>query len=204
MGISGGSMMGFGAGQTGAGTALIQVAMPAGSASFTVIGAATNVTVDLVAYFSGDLIMPGSTKVLTSAQLAGITNLSPNSITFAPGVQVSPPVRLNDVINAGPSAATPSGLLRRVLSISTGADGSTILGTRTASIPEVLTTFFLDWTLPPTAGAFGMSDGGATRTIASAAPVSANPLPPPPGTSIHPNRPSLRLAKPTHGLVLDL
>jgi hypothetical protein len=202
--ISGGSMIDFGAGQTVVGTALIQVAMPAGSASFTVIGAATNVTVDLVAYFSGDLIMPGSTKVLSSAQLAGITNLSASSITFAPGVQVSPPVRLNDVINAGSSAATPNGLLRRVLSISIGADGSTILGTRTASIPEALTTFFLDWTLPPIAGAFGMSHGGATRAVASAAPASANPLPPPPDTSIDPHWPSFGIARPPQGLVLDL
>jgi photosystem II stability/assembly factor-like uncharacterized protein len=202
--ISGTSMIDFAPGQTVAGTALVQVAMPAGSASFTVIGAATNVTVDLVAYFSGDLIMPGSTKVLTSAQLAGITNLGANSITFAPGVQVSPPVRLNDVINAGSSAATPSGLLRRVLSISTAADGSTILGTRTASIPEALTTFFLDWTLPPIAGAFGMSNGGATRTIASAAPRNANPLPPPPGTSIDPHWPAFGIAKPPQGLLLDL
>jgi photosystem II stability/assembly factor-like uncharacterized protein len=202
--ISGASMIDFGAGQTVAGTAAVQVAMPAGSASFTVIGAATNVTVDLVAYFSGDLIMPGSTKVLTPAQLAGITNLGANSITFAPGVQVSPPVRLNDVINAGSSAATPSGLLRRVQSISTGADGSTIFGTRTASIPEALTTFFLDWTLPRSAATFGASQGGPTRTIASAAPRNANILPPPPGTSIDPSWPTSAIARPPQGLLLDL
>lgn len=202
--ISGTSVVDFGAGQTVGGTDLVPITMPSGSASLLVLGAAANVTVDLVAFFSGDLIMPGSTKVLTPTQLAGITDLSGSSITFAPGVQISPPVMLNDVINAGSSAATPHGLLRRVLSISTASDGSTVLGTRSASVPEALTTFFLDWTLPPIAGAFAMGHGKSAQTIAAAAPVNANPLPPPPGTSIDPNWPSFGIAKPPQGVMVDL
>src|SRR5260370_32490257 len=92
------------------------------------------------------------------------------------------------VPNAGLGAGTLVGLLRRVLSISTGSDGSTILGTRTASIPEALTTFFLDWTLPPIAGAFGMSHGGATPAMCSAASARAQSFSPPPADSMAPPR----------------
>jgi photosystem II stability/assembly factor-like uncharacterized protein len=203
--MSGTSIVTFVAGQTVVGTDVVQVEAPGGAVSLTVRGAAAHVTVDLIAYFSGDFIMPGSTKVLTAAQLAGITNLAADSITFGPGTQVSPPISLHDVINAGQSPMTPDGLLRRVLSITTQSDGSTVLGTRTASVPEAITSFFLDWTLPPAAPAFGMTKGGPASAIAPRA-SGPNPLPPPPGTSIE--SPSLwpifGPAKPPQGQMIDL
>jgi hypothetical protein len=201
--MSGTSIVTFVAGQTVDATDVVQVEAPGGAVSVTVRGAAAHVTVDLIAYFSGDFIMPGSTKVLTAQQLAGITNLAASSITFGPGTQVSPPIGLHDVINAGQSPMTPDGLLRRVLSITTQSDGSTVLGTRTASIPEALTSFFLDWTLPPMASAFGMSKGTSTSAIATRV-SSANPLPPPPGTSIDPRWPVFGPARPPLGQMIDL
>ena len=201
--MSGTSIVTFVAGQTVVGTDVVQVEAPGGTVSLTVLGAAAHVSVDLIAYFSGDFIMPGSTKVLTAAQLAGITNLAANSITFEPGTQVSPPISIHDVINAGQSPMTPDGLLRRVLSITTQADGSTVLGTRSASIPEAITSFFLDWTLPPTATAFGASKGTSPSAIAPRA-SGANPLPPPPGTSIDPRWPVFSPARPPQGQMIDL
>ena len=202
--VSGTSIVDFVAGQTATGTDLVQLQFPAGTASFTVLGAATNVTVDLVAFFSGDLIVPGSTKVLTAAQLAGITNLGTDlTITFAPGTPVSPPILLNDVIAAGTSPTTPDGLLRRVLSISTTADGSTVLGTRIAAIPEAITSFSATWTYQPQP-LFGMSQGVHRNQLAVAtSPMSANPLPPPPNTSIVPNLPTFGIIAP-HGVSVDL
>ena len=205
IGFASTSVVDFAPGQTVAGVVWVQLATD-GSASFTVLGAATNVTVDLIAFYSGDIVLPGSTKVLTANQLAGITNLGSDlSVTFAPGTQVSPPIQLNDVIAAGPSPTTPDGLLRRVLSISVLADGSTVLGTRTARIPEAITSFTLDWTLPPGTGTAGMSRGmsqGAIERVAR--PINANPLPPPPGTSIDPSWPIFAIAVPPVGLIFDL
>ncbi|HEV2415665.1 MAG TPA: fibronectin type III domain-containing protein [Candidatus Dormibacteraeota bacterium] len=204
--MSGTSILDFAAAQTVTGTEVAQLAFPAGTASLKALGASAIVTVDLVAYFSGDLVMPGSTKVLSPTQLAGITSMGADStITFGPGTQVSPPILINDVIVAGPSAATPSGLLRRVLSISTTADGSTVLGTRQAAVPEAITSFFLDWTLPPSTGAFGMSHGSAPTTVAGpTALTGSNPLPPPPNTSIDPSWPSFFVANPPVGVSFDL
>jgi hypothetical protein len=203
--IAGASVVDFAAGQTLSGVDLVRLASD-GSASLTVLGAASNVTVDLVAYFSGDLIVPGSTKVLSASLLAAITNLGSDlSITFAAGAQVSPPIRLNDVVAAGVSPTTPNGFLRRVLSITTNSSGQTILGTRIAKIPEAVTAFSIEWVLPPKGSLFGASRGVAPLTLTPAAPpTSTSPFPPPLGTSIDPNYPSFFIAKPPQKLVVDL
>jgi len=194
--MGGTTIVDFAAGQTLSGTDIVQLATPGGSVSLSVLSAATNVTVDLLAYFSGDVIMPGTTKVLSASQLAGITNLGSDSITFAPGTPIGSIV-LNDVIAAGTSPTSPNGLLRRVLSITSLADGSTQFATRTAGIPEAITSFSLIWSTPPTPGAFGMSQGVHASAIATvAAPRSSNPLPPPPGTSIDPNWPVFGVTPP--------
>ncbi len=201
--MAGTSILDFAAGHTLAGTDIVQLATPGGSVSLTVLGAATNVTVDLVAYFSGDVIMPGTTKVLSASQLAGITNLGDGSITFAPGIPTGSIV-FNDVIAAGTSPTTPNGLLRRVLSITRLTDGSTQFATRTASIPEAITSFSLIWSTPPVPGAFGMSQGVHTSSIAAVgAPSSSNPLPPPAGTSIDPRWPVFGVTPP-NGVQFDL
>jgi hypothetical protein len=203
--ISGTSVVDFATGQTVAGVDLVPLAND-GSASLTVMGAATNVTVDLVAYFSGDLIVPGSTKVLSANQLGGITNLGSDlSIAFAPGIQVSPPIGLNDVIAGTVSPTTPNGLLRRVLSISHLADGTTVLGTRVASIPEAITAFSIDWVMPPNTGSFGAISGSLQSTPAGrAALTGTSPFPAPLVTSIDPNYPVFAIAKPPVALVVDL
>ena len=203
--IAGASVVDFAAGQTVSGVDLVHLAGD-GSASLTVLGAASNVTVDLVSYFSGDLIVPGSTKVLSAGLLAAITNLGSDlSITFAAGAQVSPPIRLNDVIAAGVSPTTPNGFLRRVLSITTNSSGQTILGTRIAKIPEAVTAFSVEWVMPPKGGLFAASSSVAPRTLTPAAPpMSTSPFPPPLGTSIDPNWPSFFIAKPPKRIVVDL
>jgi len=160
-----------------------------GSAAVSAIGANTNVTVDLVGYLSGDLIVPGSTKVLPAGLLAGITSLTDTSVTFAPGVQASPPILLNDVINARVSPTTPFGFLRRVVSIGTDPAGETALTTRNASLPEALTAYDVSWTAPPRSGAFGMHQG-----VGGPVRASLPPFQPPPGTSIDPRWPVLTLA----------
>jgi photosystem II stability/assembly factor-like uncharacterized protein len=203
--LAGASVTDFGAGQTVSNLDLVQLGSD-GSVSLTVLGATSNVTVDLVGYYSGDLIMPGSTKVLGANLLAAITNLGADySITFAAGTQVSPPVRLNDVIGAGPSPTTPDGLLRRVLSITNLPDGRTVLGTRPARLPEAITTFSIDWVMPPNGTQAPIRTAQFTRSAASLAPqASSGPFPAPVSTSINPNYPSLALAKPPAGLIIDL
>jgi hypothetical protein len=204
--ISGASVVDFAAGQTVSNVDVVKLAGD-GTASLTVMGASSNVTVDLVSYFSGDLIVPGSTKVLSATLLAAIVNLGSDlTITFAAGTQVSPPIGLNDVIAAHVSPTTPHGFLRRVLAISTNSSGQVVLGTRIAKIPEAMTSFSIEWVMPPIGGTFGMSHGAAPGTLAPAAPLrSTSPFPPPPGTSIDPRYPSFFFAKPGVGrIVVDL
>ncbi len=206
--LSGVSVVDFAAGQTVSSVDLVHLASD-GSTSLTVTGAATNVIVDIVAYFSGDTIVPGSTEVLSSDLLAAITNLGSDlSITFRPGTQVSPPIQLNDVIAAGFSAATPDGFLRRVTSISTLADGSTVLGTRVALLTEAVTAFSIEWVTPRNFvahGAFAGELGRAQSTLAAGIPAaSTTPFPPPIGTSIDPNYPAISIARPPQSLTVDL
>ena len=204
--VSGEAIIAFAAGQIVSGTVLAHLAGD-GSALFKVNGSAANVTVDLLAYFSGDMIVPGSTKVLSPGLLAGITSLSADlSITFAPGAQVSPPIQLNDVINAGISPTTPKGFLRRVLSITTLPTGAVVLGTRYALLSEALTAFTVDWVPTPIGGPlFGAYSNGPRSTMATSAPVaSGNPFPPPPLTSIDPNYPLLALAAPSHPITAPI
>src|SRR5260370_9616300 len=111
--IAGTSAVDFAAGQTVTGIDLVHLAGD-GSASLTVLGAATDVTVDVVAALEGDMIVPGSTKVLGANLLAAITNLGSDlTITFAAGTQFSPPIMLNDVIAAAPRPTTPTACLPR-------------------------------------------------------------------------------------------
>lgn len=199
--VAGTPVVDFAAGQSSSRVAIVHLGND-GSGTLGVAGSATNVTVDLVAFFAGDLIIPGSTKVLTPALLAAITSVgADDSVTFAPGTPVSPFIRLNDVIVATISPATPNGLLLRVLNISTLADGSIVLGTRLAVLPEALTAFTLDWVASP-GSRFGAvaRHAGAVATVAPAA--SGSVFPPPPTTSIDGNYPSLSLASPAQVLHL--
>ncbi|TMB93958.1 MAG: fibronectin type III domain-containing protein [Chloroflexi bacterium] len=204
--VSGATIIAFAAGQTVSGTVLAHLASD-GSAVVKVSGSAANVTVDLLGYYSGDLIVPGSTKALSPALLAGITSLGADlSITFAPGTQVSPPIQLNDVINAGISPTTPKGFLRRVLSITTLPSGAVVLGTRVALLSEALTAFTVDWVAAPTGGSrFGAYSNGPRSTVATSThAASGNPFPPPPLTSIDPNYPLLALATPSHPITASI
>lgn len=191
----------FTTGQTTSGLVISPLAND-GSASFSVSGAATNVTIDLVGYLSGDLIVPGTTKKLSAGLLAGITSLTDASITFAAGVQASPPIILNDVINAGLSPTTPYGFLRRVLAISTSSTGETVVATRNASLPEALTAYSVSWTEPRRSGAF--SAFSSSPGLSRAATASLPPFQPPPGTSIDPGWPVLTLASNVHQLVFPV
>lgn len=196
--LGGASVVDFGLGGSVSSSDVVKLELD-GSTSVSVTGANTNVTVDLVGYFSGDLIVPGSTKVLTAVQLAGITGLTDTSMTFAAGVQVSPPIMLNDVVNAGISPTTPFGLLRRVLAIGTDAIGQIVFTTRNAALPEALTSYDVSWTQPPTAGAFGFHQA-VTRPGAASLP----PFQPPPGTSIDPRWPVLTIAGNGHHLLFPV
>jgi hypothetical protein len=196
--VAGAMVVDFAAGQTASRLAIVHLASD-GSVTLGVSGSATNVTIDLVGYFAGDLIVPGSTKVLTPALLAAITAIGDasapsDSVTFAPGTQVSAFIQLNDVIAAGISPTTPQGFLLRVLNVRKQPDGSVVLGTRVALLSEALTAFTIDWVAAPTAGRFGPKLSGAPAGAAASAVVaSANPFPPPPNTSIDDRYPKLRL-----------
>jgi hypothetical protein len=201
--VAGSPAIDFTTGQTTSGLVVSPLGSD-GSASFSVSGAVTNLTIDLIGYFSGDIIVPGSTKVLTPALLAAITGIgSDYTVTFAPGTQVSPFIQLNDVIVAGISPTTPTGFLLRVLSITTFASGTVAVGTRIARLPEALTAFTLDWSLPPTAGLFGAARTSVGPAATHAGPSTAmplqsssNPFPPPVGTSIDPKYPNFAIASP--------
>jgi photosystem II stability/assembly factor-like uncharacterized protein len=196
--ISGVNAVDFTAGASASSIDVVQLASD-GSSAVSVLGSNTDVTVDLVGYLAGDLIVPGTTKKLPATLLAGITSLTDTSITFGAGVQASPPINLNDVINAGLSPTTPFGFLRRVLAISTSSIGETVLTTRNASLAEALTAYSINWTEPPRAGVFGMRQ--SARSIATA---SLPPFQPPPGTSIDPKWPVLTLAGNGHQLVFPI
>ncbi len=193
--VAGTTFLDFVAGQTASRNGIVHLAND-GSVTFGVAGSATNVTVDLIAYFAGDLIVPGSTKVLTPALLASITTLGDDdSVTFAPGTPLSPFIRLNDVIVAGISPTTPQGFLLRVQSITAQSDGSILVGARRALLPEALTAFTIDWVYAPSGTRFGAgANGGTAMIVPSAAIASGNPFPPPPNSSINTNLPHLTLS----------
>lgn len=196
--ISGANVVDFTSGATASSIDVVQLASD-GSSAVSVLGSNTNVTVDLVGYLAGDLIVPGTTKKLPASLLAGITSLTDTSITFGPVVQASPPINLNDVINAGVSPTTPFGFLRRVLAISTSSIGETVVTTRNASLPEALTAYSINWSEPPRTGVFGMRQSARSNATASLPPFQ-----PPPGTSIDPNWPVLTLAGKGHQLVFPI
>jgi alpha-tubulin suppressor-like RCC1 family protein/uncharacterized membrane protein len=193
--VAGTTFLDFVAGQTASRLGIVHLAND-GSGTLGVAGSATNVTVDLIAYFAGDLIVPGSTKVLTPALLAAITNLGDDdSVTFAPGTQLSPLIRLNDVIVAGISPTTPQGFLLRVLKITPQSDGSILVGARRALLPEALTAFTIDWVYVPSGTRFGAAaNGGPAMIVPSSAVATGNPFPPPPNSSINTNLPYLTLS----------
>lgn len=201
--VAGATVLDYASGETTSRVAVVHLAAD-GSGTLGILGASTNVTVDLVAFFAGDLIVPGSTKVLPATLLAAITSVgNDGTVTFAPGTQVSPFIGLHDVIVAGISSATPNGLLLRVLKISTLSDGSVVLSTRNALLPEALTAFTIDWVVAPTPVRFGARMSGTpARDSAPAGLASGNPFPPPPNTSIDPRYLSLTLADPDHSLHL--
>jgi hypothetical protein len=202
--FAGASVVDYAAGQTVSGEIISPLAGD-GSVAFKVNGAATNLTVDLVGFFSGDLIVPGSTKVLAPDLLAGITRIgADNSVTFAAGTQVSPRIRLNDVIAAGISPTTPHGFLFRVLSLSTLPTGETVLGTRVARLPEAVTAFSIQWALPPKGVTTAAPRKAGAMAAPNAAPSGPTPVPTPTGTSIDPNYPSFGLSTPGTSLVLRL
>ncbi len=192
--VAGTTFLDFVAGQTASRLGIVHLAND-GSGTLGVAGSATHVTVDLIAYFAGDLIVPGSTKVMTPALLAAITKDGGDaSLTFAPGTQLTPLIRLNDVIVAGISATTPQGFLRRVQSITPQSDGSILVGTRRALLPEALTAFTIDWVYAPSGTRFGAAvNGGPAMIVPSSALASGNPFPPPPNSSINTNLPYLTL-----------
>jgi hypothetical protein len=100
-------------------------------------GRTTTVTVDYAD------IVPSTTKVLSTSGLSGAT-LSPNvasgpgTITFPPGAPLPSGLAVGDVLASGATPQTPDGLLVKVVSITTGASGTTVT-TTPASLPEALT-----------------------------------------------------------------
>lgn len=99
-------------------------------------GKTTTVTVDYAD------IVPSTTKVLTTSGLSAAT-LSPHvasgrgTITFAPGAPLPSGLVVGDVLASGATPQTPDGLLVKVVSITTGASGTTVT-TTPASLPEAL------------------------------------------------------------------
>ncbi len=193
--VAGTTFLDFVTGQTASRIGIVHLAND-GSETLGVAGSATNITVDLIAFFAGDLIVPGSTKVMTAGLLGAITKLGDDdSVTFAPGTQLSPFIRLNDVIVAGISPTTPQGFLLRVQSVTPQSDGSILVGARRALLSEALTAFTIDWVYAPSGTRFGAMASSATGMIVPSATVaSGNPFPPPPNSSINDQLPHLTLS----------
>jgi YD repeat-containing protein len=192
---AGATVLDFAAGDTASRVSVLHLGND-GSGTLGVSGSPTNVTIDLIGFFAGDLIVPGSTKVLTPQLLAAITKVSDGDdfVTFSPGTQISPFIGLNDVIVAGPSTMTPQGFLLRVLRINTQPDGSVLVSTRDAALSEALTAYSLDGVIVPSSSRFGFRSNRAPALRSQTAGVTVNPCPGPPAiTSIDPNCPSLDL-----------
>lgn len=193
----GATVLDYAAVETASRVALVHLASD-GSITLSVAGSATNIQVDLIAYFAGDLIVPGSTKVMTPDLESAITNVTPSydALTFRAGTKISPFIQLNDVIVGSPSPLTPQGFLLRVQGISTQPDGSVVLATRDAAMAEAFSAFTLDGVILSSVTRFGMRANRAPVTAApEAVGVTVNPCPgPPPNSSIDSNCPSLQLS----------
>ena len=75
---------------------------------------ATNVIVDVLGYYSGDLVLGTGLSVLTAAQASAITAVGPTSVTFS---AVPPGLAAQGLLVAPRSALTPNGLLRRIVAV---------------------------------------------------------------------------------------
>ena len=87
-------------------------------------------------------IVPSTTKVLTASGLSGTTLSTgvasgPGTITFPPGAPLPSGLAVGDVLASGATPQTPDGLLVKVVSVTTGASGTTVT-TTPASLPEAL------------------------------------------------------------------
>ncbi len=106
------------------------------SAATVTSGKQTTVTVDYAD------IIPSTTKVLAASGLAGATLSAgapsgPGTITFPPGAPLPSGLAVGDVLASGATPQTPDGLLVKVVSVTTGASGTTVT-TTPASLPEAL------------------------------------------------------------------
>ncbi len=99
---------------------------------------------------NGSIGVPQSVEVLTSAQLSALESVSSDRSVLVFSSSSAPSLAPGDVIVAGVSATTPTGLLRKVVSVSSSSIGITVQ-TAAATLQEAIPegSFTADVTLAP-------------------------------------------------------
>lgn len=97
----------------------------------------TDVLVDVVGYFVGDVATPSTTHAAQPSEIVGVSGAAggDQQITLASGA-VAPPI--GDVLTAGVTPQTPDGLLVRVTGITGGGGGQSIVSTEPASLSDAI------------------------------------------------------------------
>ncbi|MFE7870160.1 fibronectin type III domain-containing protein [Micromonospora humida] len=127
---------------------------------------ATHVVVDVVGYFLGDTAVPSSTRQVSAGDVRAVTGApdGDRQVVLAPTAATPQP---GEVLSAGPGAATPDGLLVRVVDTGTDAQGNRVLATEPATLQEAFG-----------AGHFAMSAPlSADDVVAAGTPAGAGPAP---------------------------
>jgi hypothetical protein len=115
-------------------------------ASFAVSSGSAELSAEAYAYFAGGTVMDPGFRVLSEADLAAIQTDPPaNSVTFsAPVPSDLDDLAVGDIMQAGSSDHTPTGFLRKVISIDTsGSD--LVVQTEDAGIADAVDRAELSW-----------------------------------------------------------
>jgi hypothetical protein len=110
---------------------------PDGSVEIFNSDGASHVIVDVLGWYAGDVVVKEQLKVLDPAALAALQEVTPTGLVFSSAAGTVASLQVGDVVNAGLSAKTPEGLLRKVTGIATV--GSTVqVATEQAALADAL------------------------------------------------------------------
>ncbi len=137
------------AGRTVANDVVVRIGS-AGEVSVYNAKGSTDVIVDVVGFDSGGAFVPAATVVLSPVTIAAISSVSTDesTITFTGAPSQVTSLVPGDVIDAGVTAQTPYGLLRKVSRVATSG-GDMVVTTVAATISDAVTQGSVDYSAAP-------------------------------------------------------
>ncbi len=159
------SDLNFTPGETVANLAVVEVGSDGAIELYNAFGA-THLVVDVLGWYAGNVVRASNLHVLTDSEVAAVTAVDTDSVTFAGAPAGITGLQAGTVISAANGPHVPSGFLRHVVSTSTSA-GQTVVDTIGASLSDAVI------------------QGGIDQTVDLGPPPSSAPPPPSTPSSIH-------------------